>query len=168
MKKTLTRGVGILGGAAVAAVLFGTGSASAINEYAGLTYEQAAENISQWGTPKVNSRVGQYLPTNQCIVTGSRMANSLDSSGNNRGAIVLLDLNCNDTMTAGHPGYSVMSPQGKESKALKDTGTDISNNYAQSVEAGQPSWCEENGDKCWDYCERSGTCSDEVLEFLGQ
>ena len=166
MKKTLTRGVGILGGSAVAVVLFGSGSASAINEYVGLTYEQAA---SYGATLKIASRVGQYLPTAQCIVTGSRTANSLDSSGNNIGAgTVLVDLNCNDTMTAGHPGYSVMSPQGKEAKALKDTGTDISNNYAQSVEAGQPSWCEENGDKCLDYCERSGTCSDEVLEFLGQ
>jgi hypothetical protein len=165
VKKTLTRGVGILGSAAVAVVLFGSGSASAINEYAGLTYEQAA---SSGATLKIASRVGQYLPTAQCIVTGSRPANSLDSSGNNRGYTVLVDLNCNDPMTAGHGGYSVMSPQGKEAKALKDTGTDISNNYAQSVEAGQPSWCEENGDKCLDYCERSGTCSDEVLEFLGQ
>jgi hypothetical protein len=166
VKKTLTRGVGVLGSAAVAVVLFGSGSASAVDEYKGLTYEQAAEYTG--GSIKIASRVGQYLPTAQCIVTGNRVANSLDSSGNNRGYTVLVDLNCNDTMTAGHPGYSVMSPQGKEAKALKDTGTDISNNYAQSVEAGQPSWCEENGDKCWDYCERSGTCSDEVLEFLGQ
>ena len=166
MKKTLTRGVGILGSAAVAVVLFGSGSASAVNEYAGLTYEQAAGYLG--GSIKIASRVGQYLPTAQCVVTGSRAATSLDSSGNNRGYTVLVDLNCNDPMTAGHGGYSVASPQGKESKALKDTGTDISKNYAQSVEAGQPSWCEENGDKCWDYCERSGTCSDEVLEFIGQ
>lgn len=166
MKKTLIRGVGVLGSAAVAVVLFGSGSASAVNEYAGLTYEEAAG----YGAPlKIASRVGQYLPTAQCIITGSRPANYLDSSGNNALAgTVMVDLNCNDTMTAGHPGYSVMSPKGKESQALKNTGKDISENYAQSVEAGQPSWCEENGDKCWDYCEKSGTCSDEVLEFIGQ
>ncbi len=149
----------------MAVVLFGAGSASAVDEYKGLTYEQVLQYTSN---VKVASRVGQDLPTAQCIVTGSRNSSSLDSSGNYRGYTVLLDINCNDPMTAGHGGYSVMTPQGKEAQALKETGKDISTNYAQSLEAGQPSWCEENGDRCWDYCERSGTCSDEVLEFLGQ
>ena len=160
MKKSLARGVGVIGSAAMAVVLFGAGSASAVDEYKGLTYEQVLQYTSN---VKVASRVGQDLPTAQCIVTGSRNSSSLDSSGNYRGG-VLLDLNCNDPMTE----YSVMTPQGKEAQALKETGKDISTNYAQSLEAGQPSWCEENGDRCWDYCERSGTCSDEVLEFLGQ
>ena len=160
MKKSLARGVGVIGSAAMAVVLFGAGSASAVDEYKGLTYEQVLQYTSN---VKVASRVGQDLPTAQCIVTGSRNSSSLDSSGNYRGGL-LLDLNCNDPMTE----YSVMTPQGKEAQALKETGKDISTNYAQSVGAGQPSWCEENGDRCWDFCERSGTCSDEVLEFLGQ
>ena len=160
MKKSLARGVGVIGSAAMAVVLFGAGSASAVDEYKGLTYEQVLQYTSN---VKVASRVGQDLPTAQCIVTGSRNSSSLDSSGNYRGGL-LLDLNCNDHMTE----YSVMTPQGKEAQALKETGKDISTNYAQSLEAGQPSWCEENGDRCWDFCERSGTCSDEVLEFLGQ
>ena len=150
----------------MAVVLFGAGSASAVDEYKGLTYEQVLGYTS--AKVRIASRVGQEMPTAQCIVTGSRSSNSLDSSGNNRGFTLLLDLNCNDPMTAGHGGYSVMTPQGKEAQALKETGKDISTNYAQSLEAGQPSWCEENGDRCWDFCERSGTCSDEVLEFLGQ
>ncbi|MDA0252908.1 MAG: hypothetical protein O3B27_04280 [Actinomycetota bacterium] len=160
MKKSLARGVGVIGSAAMAVVLFGAGSASAVDEYKGLTYEQVLQYTSN---VKVASRVGEDLPTAQCIVTGSRNSSSLDSSGNYRGGL-LLDLNCNDPMTE----YSVMTPQGKEAQALKETGKDISTNYAQSLEAGQPSWCEENGDRCWDFCERSGTCSDEVLEFLGQ
>ena len=160
MKKSLARGVGVIGSAAMAVVLFGAGSASAVDEYKGLTYEQVLQYTSN---VKVASRVGQDLPTAQCIVTGSRNSSSLDSSGNYRGGL-LLDLNCNDPMTE----YSVMTQQGKEAQALKETGKDISTNYAQSLEAGQPSWCEENGDRCWDFCERSGTCSDEVLEFLGQ
>lgn len=160
MKKSLARGVGVIGSAAMAVVLFGAGSASAVDEYKGLTYEQVLQYTSN---VKVASRVGQDLPTAECIVTGSRNSSSLDSSGNYRGGL-LLDLNCNDPMTE----YSVMTPQGKEAQALKETGKDISTNYAQSLEAGQPSWCEENGDRCWDFCERSGTCSDEVLEFLGQ
>jgi len=160
VKKSLARGVGVIGSAAMAVVLFGAGSASAVDEYKGLTYEQVLQYTSN---VKVASRVGEDLPTAQCIVTGSRNSSSLDSSGNYRGGL-LLDLNCNDPMTE----YSVMTPQGKEAQALKETGKDISTNYAQSLEAGQPSWCEENGDRCWDFCERSGTCSDEVLEFLGQ
>ena len=166
MNKTLARGIGVLGGAALAVAVFRSGSASAVNEYKGLTYEQAVAN-SGGATVIIATRVGEYLPTAECLVTGSRNASFLDSSGNNRGGTLMLDLNCHDTMTAGHPGYSVMSPQGKEAKALKETGTDISTNYSQSVEAGQPSWCEENGDKCLDYCQRSGTCSDEVMEYLG-
>ena len=160
MKKSLARGVGVIGSAAMAVVLFGAGSASAVDEYKGLTYEQVLQYTSN---VKVASRVGQDLPTAQCIVTGSRNSSSLDSSGNYRGGL-LLDLNCNDPITE----YSVMTPQGKEAQALKETGKDISTNYAQSLEAGKQSWCEENGDRCWDFCERSGTCSDEVLEFLGQ
>lgn len=165
MKKSLARGVGVIGSAAMAVALFGSGTASAVDEYKGLTYEQAIEYLGS--SAVIASRVGQYLPTAQCIVTGSRTRSSLDSSGNYRGG-TLLDLNCNDPMTAGHGGYSVTTPQGKQAQAIKETARDISTNYAQSVEAGQPSWCEENGDRCWDYCERSGACSDEVLEFLGQ
>lgn len=169
MNKTLARGVGALAGAAVAAMVFGSGTAVAVNEYQGLTYERAAANISSSGqTVVIATRVGEYLPTEQCIVTGSQSRNSLDTSGNNRGGAVMLHLNCNDPMTKGRPGYSAVTPQGKQAQALKQTGTDISNNYEQSVGAGQPSWCEENGAECLDYCQRSGTCSDQVLEFLGQ
>jgi len=160
VKKTLVRGIGVLSGAAAAVALFGTGSAAAVDEYKGLTYEQVLQYTSN---VKIASRVGQEMPTAQCIVTGSRNSSSLDSSGNYQGSL-LLDLNCNDPMS----DYSVMTPQGKEAQALKETGKDISTNYAQSLEAGQPSWCEQNGDRCWDFCQRSGTCSDEVLDFIGQ
>ena len=160
MKKSLARGVGVIGSAAMAVVLFGAGSASAVDEYKGMTYEQVLEYTSN---VRIASRVGQEMPTAQCIVTGSRNSSSLDSSGNYQGSL-LLDLNCNDPMS----DYSVMTPQGKEAQALKETGKDISTNYAQSLEAGQPSWCERNGDQCWDFCQRSGTCSDEVLDFIGQ
>ena len=100
MKKTLVSGVGC---AAVLAALFGSGSAAAINEYAGLTYEEAASSISDWGTPVIASRVGSYLPTEQCMVTGSRLGNGT----------VLLDLYCNDRFaSAGRSGYSAASPEG--------------------------------------------------------
>ncbi|MCB9410472.1 hypothetical protein [Mycolicibacterium sp.] len=111
MKKTLVRGVGAVAGAAAAVALFGSGSAGAINEYVGLTYEKAAEYYG--ANPVIASRVGSYLPTSQCIITGSRSGSYNDSSGNYRGGLYV-DLNCNDTKTAGHPGYSAMTPIGKE------------------------------------------------------
>jgi len=114
VKKSLARGVGVLGSAAALVAVFGSGSAAAVNEYAGQTYEDAASSISDWGTPVIASRVGSYLPTEQCMVTGSRDPSFLDSSGNHRWGTVLLDLNCNDSVaSAGKPGYSAASPEGR-------------------------------------------------------
>ncbi len=164
MRKSLVRGVGVISGVITAAAVFGTGSASAVNEYAGLTYEQVLEYA---GSAVIASRVGQYLPTEQCIVTGSRSGSYLDSSGNNRGG-VYVDLNCNDPKTtSGHGGYSVATPQGKKTKAERDYAKSISQNFAEATAAGQTSWCAENADKCWNACDQSGECSAEVEEFLG-
>lgn len=160
---------GAVGGAAVFAAVFGAGTANAVDEYKGLTYEQAAESINGGGgSAVISSRVGEYLPTDKCIVSGSRRANFRDSSGNATGGTVLLDLNCTDTMTAGHPGYSVTSPQGQKAKQLKDSVTYINQDFAKATEAGQPSWCEENADSCVRICQKDGAaCSEEVLGFLG-
>lgn len=166
MKKTLARGVGVLVGAVTAMATFGAGTASAVDEYKGLTYEQM-QQYTGGASIIVATRVGDYLPTAQCIVSGNRRSSSLDSSGNSRGGAILVDLNCTDTKTAGHPGYSVMTPQGKEAKALRDYANSINKNYEEATAAGQPSWCEENGDKCASACEQSGACSSEVEEFLG-
>ncbi len=165
MKKFLA---GAVGGAGLVAAIFGAGIASADNEYAGLTYEKAAESISNsGGTAVIASRVGDYLPTNQCLVTGSRTPNFLDSSGNTRGGQVLLYLNCNDTNTAGRPGYSVMTPQGKKAQQTRETAASIDEDFAQATAAGEKSWCEQNSDQCANFCEQSGLCSAEVNEFLG-
>ena len=165
MKKILA---GALGGAAVAVAVFGAGPASAVNEYVGQTYEKAAASISNGGgTPVIASRVGDYLPTEQCIVTGSRRGNFLDASGNSRGGQVLLSLNCNDTMTAGHPGYSVMSPQGAKAQQLKELGTTISSDYAKRTAAGKDPYCAEHYEWCQKQCTAAGNCSAEVMEYLG-
>ena len=168
MKKTLARGVG---GAVVLVALFGSGSAAAINDYAGQTYEEAASSISGWGTPVIASRIGSYLPTEQCMVTGSRDASFLDSSGNNPGGTVLLDLNCNDTSAFnGHPGNSVAAPEGRQVKSMRDKGTSYSEDYDEAVAGGQNFWCgdtEENLQWCQKVCTEGGTCSAELTEFLG-
>ena len=168
MKKSLARGVGVLGSAAALVAVFGSGSASAVNEYAGQTYEEAASSISDWGTPVIASRVGSYLPTEQCMVTGSRAANFLDSSGNGRSGTVLLDLNCNDTSAFnGHPGNSVATPEGRQVKEFRDAAVRINNDFAKATAAGQTSFCEEEADYCQKVCEESGTCSAELLDYLG-
>ena len=156
MRKSLASGFGF---AAALVVVFGSGTAGAVNEYAGLTYEKAAARAG--GGAIIGTRVGEYLPTAQCIVTGSR---NVQRSG---GRYVLLDLNCNDPMTAGHAGYSAATPQGKEAQSLRAWGEKISKNFAAATAAGEQTWCEINKEKCASACDRSGTCSAEVLEFLG-
>jgi hypothetical protein len=99
------------------AALFGAGVAAADNEYAGQTYAQAQQAIQQsGGTDTIATVVGDQLPTTQCQVTGSRSASFLNSSGNNPGGRVLLDLNCNEGVASpGNPGNSVASPAGQQS-----------------------------------------------------
>jgi len=157
VKKTLVSGVGC---AAVLVALFGSGSAAANpwDDYAGQTYEEAASSISDWGTPVIATRVGSYLPTEQCMVTGSRSANGT----------MLLDLNCNDTSAFnGHPGNSVATPEGKNVKLMRDSGTSYSEQYAKAVAEGQDFWCGEEVEWCQKVCTEGGTCSAELTEFLG-
>ena len=115
VNKTWARSLAAVGGAAALFALFGSGSAAAINEYKGQTYNDAANAISGAGqTPIIATKVGSFLPTGACMVTGSHSASFLDSSGNNPGGKVLLDLNCNYTFAlAGVPGNSHASPEGK-------------------------------------------------------
>lgn len=126
VNKILTRGVAAAGAATALVALYGVGTAGAINEYEGQTYADAANAISQSGsTAKISSKVGSFLPTNSCIVTGSRTASFLDSSGNNSGGKVLLDLNCNYMFALpGVPGNSHASQEGKAA-------------YEQAVEQAQ-------------------------------
>lgn len=119
MKKLLAVGFGVVGATAASLAMFGSGVASATNEYAGQTYADAAQAISNAGqSATIATRVGSFLPTDQCIVTGSRSADFLDSSGTNPGNRVLLYLNCNNTFaTAGVPGNSIGSPEGRAARS---------------------------------------------------
>jgi hypothetical protein len=121
VKRTLARGVGLVGGATALFALFGTGTAAAVDEYAGQTYNDAATAIYNNGERAViSTRVGSFLPTGACIVSGSRNANSLDSSGNSSSR-VLLDLNCNYMFAlAGVPGNSLGSPEGRTARAAAE------------------------------------------------
>lgn len=118
MKKPVVLGIGAIGFAAASFAAFGSGTASAVNEYAGQTYNDAAQAISDSGqSPVIATRVGSFLPTGSCMVTGSRNSSFLDSSGVNPGGRVLLDLNCNNTFAAaGVPGNSIGSPEGRAAR----------------------------------------------------
>ena len=119
--KTLARGVGLVGGATAMFALFGSGTAAAINDYVGQTYNDAATAISNNGqSPVISTRFGSFLPTGACIVSSSRTASSLDSSGNSSSR-VLLDLNCNYMFAlAGVPGNSLGSPEGRAARSAAE------------------------------------------------
>lgn len=158
VKKTLGRVLGVIGGSAVLVGAFGSGSAVAVNEYVGKTYEGVVNEISTWGTAVIRTREGSYLPTEKCMVIGSKI------SGKN----VILDLNCNDVSALnGHPGYSVATPQGQKAKALHDWANQINKDFAAATAAGTESWCAQKPESCQKACERAGNCSVEVKDFLG-
>ncbi len=150
---------GAVGGAAALTVIFGAGVASAVNEYVGLTYEQAKERAR--GGAVIASRVGNYLPTEKCVVTGSR--NAVTSAGRS----VLLTLNCNDPMTAGHGGYSAATETGKMAQILRKQGASISDDFSKATAAGKVPFCAENAERCVRICERSRACSGELSDYLG-
>lgn len=119
MKKAMGRGIAVIGGAAALLAAFGSGSAAAVNEYKGMTYADAANAIYQnGGTPVIATKEGSFLPTNQCMVVGSRTGNFLNSSGTNPGGKTMLDLNCNYMFALpGVPGNSLASPEGRAARA---------------------------------------------------
>ncbi len=169
VKKSLASGVCVL---AALVLPFGSGSAGAnpYDPYAGQTYDKASQSISSsGGTVVIASREGSYLPTEKCVVTGSRNAGFRDSSGNSQGNKVLLDLNCNDTSALnGHPGNSVATPEGKTVLQARETAKSLNEDYAASAAAGKQSYCELNADNCRSFCQSrgAGLCSAELLQAL--
>jgi len=168
VKRTLARAAVF----AVALVMFlGSGAASANpwEAYVGQTYAQVVEKTK--GRAVIASRVGSYLPTDECIVIGSRRTSFLDASGNGN-ATFLVDLNCNDPQSVGgdgrdHPGNSVTSPAGKKMADYKDRAARLSANYASAMKAGKAPGCENAFAYCTKICKESGACSAELNDYLG-
>jgi len=167
VRKSIASGVGV---AAALAVVFGaSANANPYDQFAGQTYAKVQESTN--GKAKIASRVGEYLATEDCIVTGSRRLGFLDSSGGGN-TTIMVDLNCNDPRSAGgdgndHAGNSVMSPAGKRIAELKDRSARLSQNYEKAVAAGKSPTCEQYFDACVKICQQSDTCSSELLEYLG-
>lgn len=161
MNKPSSLGVGALSVAAAAMVMFGSGTASAINEYVGQTYDQASQAINGYGgTAVIASRTGEALQTGSCMVVGSHNTKAIGSSGFAGGTLTMLNLDCNQQLAnPGHPGNSAASPQGKQvKKQLKDL-----------------EWLNENPDQCqqyFDYCKQlcdqyASQCSSDVSSITG-
>lgn len=160
MRKLLLIGVG----PTVALVMIlSAAPASAVNEYVGSTYEKASSQISAGGrTPVIRTKQGSYLPTDQCIVTGSRAV---------KGGKTFLDLNCNGgTAAGGHPGNSLASPAGQKALLAMDRAVRMSKNYEQSLAQGKtPSCFMDAGSTQWcaELCTSSRACSAQLSKALG-
>jgi hypothetical protein len=142
-------------GAVVLSMTIGSGVASAWDPFSGKTYSEAAAAISERnGTPVIGTVTGSQLDTDDCIVTSWHVSKFLNASGENtRGSNFILNLNCvNDVATPGHPGNSVMSPQGAQAKKDQVTAAQIKKN---------PSWCHTADQRlqyCEKLCKRTGLC----------
>lgn len=155
--------------ATLAAVAFSAGVAGASGpDLSGQTYGKAAEQLKGWGlTPVIASVVGDQLPTDDCIVTSSTRASNLDSSGRSRGPQTLLQLNCNQQLAEpGKPGNSAASPAGRQMKSLQQQGTKLGRDYDAALAAGVEPWCGSHVSTCQSICDKSGTCSEDLVNYL--
>lgn len=165
MKQLSVLGMLVVASALIAAVLLGSGTASAA--FSGKTYAVAAASItSNGGKVAIATVIGDQLPTDECIVTGDKKASNLDSSGSSRGYLILLDLNCNRPLAGpGKPGNSAASATGAEAK--KVMGWIDAWNKGSGIGS-----CIGSADKaqwCLAQCDKYGTCSaDTVQTFSSQ
>ncbi|MCB1287910.1 hypothetical protein [Mycolicibacterium sp.] len=93
MRKYYGFGISVVAVAALA--LGGSGVAAADDEFVGETYAEAQQAISKAGlTSRIGTTVGGDLPTEKCIVSGSRTVEIVGSSGMTGGSEIVLDLDC--------------------------------------------------------------------------
>jgi len=114
-------GSGAIGALALSTV-FGTGVAAA-DDYAGQKYSDASSAASDAGqTVVVAARVGDKVSQDDCMVTRSQTAPFASANdGVHVASTVQFYLNCNGGYaTAGTPGPSLGSPEGRSAKAAAD------------------------------------------------
>ena len=129
VKRVIVSGVGIVGLGVMSMALFGTGVAAA-DDYAGETYSDASSALSGASEKGVIAGVvGDSVSQGDCVVTRSQKAPWL--KGDNFSPVtdtVLLYLNCNAKLaTAGKPGNTPASPEGRAEKAAEDAQKDAGN-----------------------------------------
>ncbi|MDF2898325.1 MAG: hypothetical protein K0Q46_5111 [Rhodococcus erythropolis] len=147
----------IVGCALFALVAFGANVASA-DPYVGKTYAEASGRIAeQNGTPVVATVSGSQLTTDECIVVSWSKSIFRDSSGDSRRKEFLLNLNCNRALAApGHPGGSLMTPEGRQSKKDEASAAQITKNPAICDRSdNHAKWCAR-------VCTETGLCEFEI------
>jgi hypothetical protein len=147
--------LGVAGTAVLSVAVFSCGIASAADPLAGQKYSDAASAIAKWnGKPVIGTITGSEVTTDDCIVTSWHMSKFLDASGHNmRKNEYILNLNCtNRVASPGHPGNSVMTPEGAMGKR---------DQKAAAIINKDPTWCNSSDERlhqCQVICKRSGLC----------
>lgn len=148
--------LGVVGAALLSVMMLGSGVASAADLLIGKTYDAASAVIAErmHGIAVVATVTGSQLEESDCVVTSWHKSSFRDPSGRNtRSNEYQLALNCNkDVATPGHPGNSVMSPQGAQGKKDQELAATIDRN---------PAWCktaEQRLEYCEKVCKRTGLC----------
>lgn len=156
MGAVFVRILGVVGAALLSVVMLGSGVASATDPLTGKTFDAASAVISErmHGIAVVATVTGSQLDKSDCIVTSWHRSSFRDPRGRNtRANEYQLALNCNkDVATPGHPGNSVMSPEGAKGKKDQELAATIDRN---------PAWCETAEPRleyCRKVCERTGLC----------
>jgi hypothetical protein len=130
--------------------------------FQGMTYANASAQVAKLDKSAkivVSTVVGSLLQRDDCLVTHWTKAAILDGTGTKSGVTVFMDLNCNGVLaSAGTPGNSSASPQGRTEKAKQET-LDYLNAH--------PEFCNENPqnhDNCVKYCKdiQPGKCTFEL------
>jgi hypothetical protein len=145
VKKSGVYAATAVGAAAVVMSFLGAGAAAA-DDYAGQTYGDASSAISDAGQKAViQSRAGDTLDDDDCIVTSSQTAPWL--KGDDFSPVtdtVLVNLNCNATVaTAKDPGNSAASPEGRA--AIKEAKDEAAKKAADAKAAQQKADSDSSG-----------------------
>lgn len=138
----------------VTGISIGAGVASAADPLIGRKYSDAAAWVSRRGTPVVATVSGSQLPLDDCIVVSWSRGGFLNSRGrDDRRNHYYLNLNCNNAVASpGHPGNSVMTPEGARGKRQRDNAKLI---------AQKPERCykdEKTLENCRKICESTRLC----------
>ena len=152
----------VAAGVAVMGAFGGGVAAAAGPDPTGKTYSDAAAEIKAWGwKATIATVVGEQSAIDDCLVTSSRKAGFVDSSGRGRGQEMLLNLDCNAKLAApGNPGNSAASPEGRAAK--KELGALAW--FAEDPEEN----CAPTANYCKQVCKKySESCSPELQQFVG-
>jgi hypothetical protein len=121
VKKLIVVGSGAIGALALSTLL--GGAVAAADDYAGQTYSDASSAASDAGLSViVAARVGDKVDQGDCLVTRSQTAPFASANdGVHVSGTIQFYLNCNaGVASAGMPGNSLGSPEGRAARAAEE------------------------------------------------